>query len=68
MDGGVFRVTKGLIDKYGPDFSTGYGTRYDPAAFRDAPYLSKPFEPENLWSAITAARRQHLQSARYSAT
>jgi CheY-like chemotaxis protein len=39
-------------------FSTGYGARYAPPAFGDAPYLSKPFEPENLWSAIRAARRQ----------
>jgi DNA-binding response OmpR family regulator len=49
-------------------FSTGSGTRHDPAVFRDALCLSKPFKPENLWSAISAARRQHLQSARYGAT
>ncbi len=45
-------------------FSTGYGMRYAPDAFRDAPYLSKPFEPENLWSAISVARRQHLETDR----
>jgi len=38
-------------------FSTGYGMRQTPAAFKDAPFLSKPFEPEALLSALADACR-----------
>jgi CheY-like chemotaxis protein len=38
-------------------FSTGAGERFIPPQFDAAPHLSKPFEAEELWIALAAARR-----------
>ncbi len=52
----VFGVAEELMARNVPFvFSSGYGERFLPPQFDDAPHLSKPFEPETLWATLAQA-------------